>query len=126
VALALLAAAFSEDRLSLLAIFGFALAVAVAAAGKGPLHALLATRPMVFLGEISYSIYLLHWIVVQVFNRVVPLPEHGGPPLLPRAALCVTIVLGLAWLSYCLIELPARRWGRSIGRSPLPAAAISR
>jgi len=125
-AIALLAAAFSQYHLSLLALFGLPLTVAVAATGKGPLHTLFAARPVVFLGEISYSIYLLHWIVVQVFNHVDPVPDHGDPPLLLRAVLCATIVVGLAWLSYRLIELPARRWGRSIGRSPLPVGAISR
>ena len=125
-ATAILALTLSYAPLNLLATFGFALLVLVAAAGKGPLHTLFAARPVVFLGEISYSIYLLHWIVVQVFNHVDPVPDHGDPPLLLRAVLCATIVVGLAWLSYRLIELPARRWGRSIGRSPLPVGAISR
>jgi peptidoglycan/LPS O-acetylase OafA/YrhL len=125
-AAAILALAFSYAPLNLLATFGFALLVLIAATGKGPLHAVLASRPVVFLGDISYSIYLLHWIVVQVFNRMVPFPERGGPPWPLRIALCVTIILCLAWLSYHLIELPARRWGRSLGQTPVPVGVISR
>jgi peptidoglycan/LPS O-acetylase OafA/YrhL len=126
VAMAVLAIALSYASLNLLATFGFALVVAIAAAGKGPLHAALASRPVVFLGDISYSIYLLHWIVIEVFIRVVPTPDKGGPPLLLRFVTCVTIVLCLAWVSYRVIELPARRWGRSLGRSPVPVGAVSR
>jgi peptidoglycan/LPS O-acetylase OafA/YrhL len=77
--------------------------------------------------SISYSIYLLHWIVVQVFIRLVPLPGNGGPPLLLRIVTCVTIVLCLSWVSsYRVVELRARRRGRSVGQSPVPAGVISR
>jgi peptidoglycan/LPS O-acetylase OafA/YrhL len=118
--------ALSAPALNLLAAFGFALVVLVAAARKGPLHMVLSSRPVVFLGDISYSIYLLHWIVVQVFIRVVPLPDNGGPPLLLRIITCVTIVFCLAWVSYRVVELPARRWGRSLGQSPARVGAVSR
>jgi peptidoglycan/LPS O-acetylase OafA/YrhL len=125
-AIAVLSITLSYSALNLLTTFGFALVVVIAAAGKGPLHTALSSRPVVFLGDISYSIYLLHWIVIEVFIRLVPTPDKGGPPLLLRIITCVTIVLCLAWVSYRVIELPARRWGRSLGRSPVPVGAVSR
>jgi len=126
ISVALSASASDVPAMNGLAAFGFALVVLVAASGKGPFHMVLSSKPMVFLGDISYSIYLLHWIVIRVFAEVVPLPEDGGPSWLLRIITCVTIVLCLAWVSYRVIELPARRWGRSLGQSPVPVAAISR
>jgi peptidoglycan/LPS O-acetylase OafA/YrhL len=116
--------ALSDPALNLLAVFAFALVVLIAASEEGR-STVFSSRVAVFLGEISYSIYLLHWIVVEVFVRVVPLPgQGGGPPLLLRIIMGVTIVLCLAWVSYRVIELPARRWGRSLGQSPVPVGAI--
>jgi len=122
----IIAVALTHPALNLLATFGFALVVSIAAAGKGPLQVALAWRPVVFIGDISYSIYLLHWIVIQVFIRMVPLPGNGGPPLLVRIVTCVTIILCLAWVSYRVVELPARRWVRSLGQNPVPVGVISR
>ena len=36
---------------------------------------LLATKPLMFLGRISYSIYLIHWVIIVYYRLVI------GPPI---------------------------------------------
>jgi peptidoglycan/LPS O-acetylase OafA/YrhL len=65
---------------------------------------LLASRPMVFIGLISYSWYLWHWPLMS-FARIV----SGGLLSVPRAALIALFSLGLAVLWHRFIEQPFRR-----------------
>ena len=68
--------------------------------------------PVVWLGRISYSIYLVHLPVASVLNRLAPslvgpeAPEWGGVALL---ALDVLLVIGVATTCYYAVELPGRR-----------------
>ncbi len=57
--------------------FGFVavMVLAKALAGDNALAAALATRPLVLLGRISYSFYLLHWMIVVLVARAVG--PHG-------------------------------------------------
>ena len=65
---------------------------------------LLASRPMVFIGLVSYSWYLWHWPLMS-FARIV----SGGLVSISRAALIAILSLGLAILSHRFIEQPFRR-----------------
>ncbi|PPF34362.1 acyltransferase family protein [Pseudoclavibacter sp. AY1H1] len=96
-----------------------------ASGGWGPARA-LSVRPMLFVGTISYSLYLVHWPLL-----VVPQTAVGYESPLP---LWQTLALGavafpLAWLMYRFVEDPARkaRWLTSARprRSLLAAAAAS-
>jgi peptidoglycan/LPS O-acetylase OafA/YrhL len=73
-----------------------------AAARFGPAR-LTSVRPMVFLGGISYSLYLWHWPIIVLFAsyRGRPVDAVTGPPL---AALAVL----LAWLTKITVEDPVR------------------
>ena len=68
--------------------------------------------PVVWLGRISYSIYLVHLPVASVLNRLAPslvgpeAPEWGGVALV---ALDVLLVIGVATACYYAVELPGRR-----------------
>jgi peptidoglycan/LPS O-acetylase OafA/YrhL len=72
---------------------------------------------MVRLGEISYALYLVHWLIVR-YGPVSGADTAWGTPIAPTDALIsagVTIVASLvaAWLLYVLIENPAmRHWSR--------------
>jgi peptidoglycan/LPS O-acetylase OafA/YrhL len=71
---------------------------------------ILGSRPLRFLGRISYGIYLLHFVVISNLIRFTPL--H------PRAyvlfALSLALVIAAAYAAHILIERPARdainRW----------------
>ena len=76
-----------------------ALAVAPLALGNRGLYArLLASRPMVWLGEISYEIFLIHLVTMEIaMVEVVRYPIYTGSMLnLFIATLAIT--LPLAWL----------------------------
>ncbi|MDH2443790.1 acyltransferase family protein [Amnibacterium sp. CER49] len=80
-------------------------ALAVIAGGDAPvLRRVWALRPVRFVGDVSYSLYLWHWPLL-VFSRA--LTGHA-PGRLQSAAL-VLGALGLAFLSYRFIEQPFRR-----------------
>jgi peptidoglycan/LPS O-acetylase OafA/YrhL len=65
---------------------------------------LLASRPMVFIGLISYSWYLWHWPLMS-FARIV----SGGLLSVPRAVLIAVLSLVLAKFSHLFIEQPFRK-----------------
>lgn len=72
------------------------------------------SRPMVFLGEISYSFYLAHWVVLLYFRSLFADTYFGpGPAVLLVAAFLVTSVLA-AWVLYAAVERPLTRlWSQS-------------
>ena len=65
---------------------------------------LLSSRPMIFIGLVSYSWYLWHWPLLS-FARIV----SGGLLSVPRAVLITVISLLLATVSHRYIELPFRK-----------------
>jgi peptidoglycan/LPS O-acetylase OafA/YrhL len=66
-----------------------------------------------WLGRISYSMYLIHWVVM---NTVPPLPD--GTPLQGPLTLVMwlAISLGLSTLTYHFVEAPAIALGRRVIR----------
>ena len=64
----------------------------------------LTLRPMVFIGLLSYSLYLWHWPLLVV-ARLETLDEIGPWPI---AGICLLSFV-LAWLTYRYIENPLRR-----------------
>jgi peptidoglycan/LPS O-acetylase OafA/YrhL len=83
----------------------FALLIIVAANGAGWISRALASRPLVFLGEISYSIYMLHNIIINFLAR------YELIPLIPDRLQFFTaafLIIGLSAVSYLLIERPMR------------------
>lgn len=91
-------------------------AVMVIASGEHGLSIagrLLSVRPMVFIGLISYSLYLWHWPLI-VFQRTDALffSELSG---LAKAVLLAAMVV-IAWLSWKFVEMPFRARGRDIPR----------
>lgn len=74
---------------------------------------LLSTAPLVYVGKISYSLYLWHWPVI-VFYRM----TRSGP----FGALDIAVVLALSWLladlSYRFVEQPFR--SRDFRLAPAP------
>lgn len=64
----------------------------------------LTLRPMVFIGLLSYSLYLWHWPLLVV-ARLETLGEIGPWPI---AGICMLSFV-LAWLTYQYVENPLRR-----------------
>lgn len=67
---------------------------------------ILGWGPMVFVGKVSYSLYLWHWPVIVFFRRY----EQS----LTRELLVLLLIFCLSLLSYYFVEIPTRRGERSI------------
>jgi peptidoglycan/LPS O-acetylase OafA/YrhL len=77
-------------------------------------------RPLAWLGLVSYSVYLLHLLVLEPVERLLPTGTHPstapGWVQLALAAGLVGLILAASWLTYRLIEVPAQRLGRRVIR----------
>ena len=67
------------------------------------IHQLLSLRVLVFVGKISYSLYLWHWPLV-VLNRIYPVIPQGRVSKL--AIFSASMLMG--WLSWRWVESPMR------------------
>ena len=98
-------------------VFALAIAVLVVAAADGGLSRSLGARPLRWVGDRSYAIYLWHWPVI-LFLRGERAPVHG----LPLDLLRVAVTVALAAASYRWLEMPIRE--RRLARRPIPALAL--
>ena len=87
---------------------------------------LFEVRPLVWIGECSYSIYLYHYAVGMILISQVSKTIGLAPQLLLVAAISL-LVLAVGRVSYTVVENPARRWLTKllIGPPQKPAAAAS-
>jgi hypothetical protein len=60
---------------------------------------LTSARPMVFLGGISYSLYLWHWPVIDLWNAYT-----GKSPGVLSGAVLIAVSVLLAWLTKVFVE----------------------
>jgi hypothetical protein len=98
--------------------FAVAMGVVVVAAADGWGTRLLAARPMRWLGDRSYGIYLWHWPVILFLS-------HDRAPVggLALDVVRIGISIALAAASYRWLETPIRRRRRLVARWS-PAAAL--
>lgn len=126
-----------QSALGFAAPFLFAMAIYLLANGRGVVTRFLTSRPLQFLGKISYSIYMTHAVVLLVVGLAVNLAAHvlhktltvpasqlygpalgdrdmitfGGPWVMDLATLAlVAIVLAVSTVTYAFIEEPGRRF----------------
>ncbi len=78
-------------------------ALLIAAGSRGAANRALALRPIVWIGLISYPLYLWHWPLLA-FAHVVA----GGTPQALTVWGCLALSLVLAWATYRWIEVPIR------------------
>jgi peptidoglycan/LPS O-acetylase OafA/YrhL len=102
--------------------YPIAAGLCLVAAVRSPfIKAALSRREMIYLGKISYSVYLLHFPVIELLLRFTSLSIH------PMSFLVVTLVLTgcAASISYLLVEQPGsklvRRAAAYVGGGAIPA-----
>jgi peptidoglycan/LPS O-acetylase OafA/YrhL len=104
-------------RLDLLAAVGFPAVVAALACNKGKVAVLIANRVPYFLGEISFSIYLIHDplrpLALELLRFIHPAPLAASPAL-GFALLASLLVIPPAWVAYVTVERPGRRVVRGL------------
>ena len=98
------------------AALAYALLLSAVLSGQGQPTGMQARRwfsPLfMFMGQLSYGVYLFHNAAPLLLRRV--LPELGGVPLV---VLCVAFTLALAALAHYAIERPLRNYGRSLSQA---------
>ncbi len=78
--------------------------------GAGGMRRLLESRVLIFWGEVSFSAYLGHMVVLKSVHHFLP-----GLPVSLQWMLFVGLTALLAWLSFRFFELPLSRWRPSLG-----------
>lgn len=135
VAAAYVAAPYAPAPFNLTAVMLVPLGLLVASgaahdsAGRG---SWFASRPMVWLGEISFAFYMLHQLVQSYGHRVLGAGRSWDTvPAIGVVGLLMGVTVVLAWLVYALVERPVmKRFSRSrrsarITAVPAPAAVVS-
>jgi peptidoglycan/LPS O-acetylase OafA/YrhL len=92
-------------------------ATAIAAAGTAAIiafDALPAWRPILWLGSVSYSLYLFHTIVGQRVLHIGERFAHNDFARLGVLGVSITVSLVTSWLVCVLVEWPSQRWSSSI------------
>jgi len=85
----------------------FALLIFCVASGRGYASRMIGCKPMVFLGEISFSLYMIHEVIIRAILRYYPnlLFKESvwvGPAIYWTSSLLASIAL------WALVEKPAR------------------
>jgi peptidoglycan/LPS O-acetylase OafA/YrhL len=111
-----------EFRLGLLSVVAVAAVLVVAPVAldqSSPVARALAFRPLVWLGAISYGIYLWHWPIFLALNG-----ERTGWSDWRLFAVRCAATVAVAAASWGLLEQPVRRW-RPVIVPMLPLAAAT-
>jgi peptidoglycan/LPS O-acetylase OafA/YrhL len=88
-----------------------ALTIFGAATAHGFLAAMLGSRPFVWLGEISYSIYMVHFPVLLVLQRIwarAGIAEWSASGRVAAFMATVVLVISVAAMLFYAVERPAR------------------
>jgi peptidoglycan/LPS O-acetylase OafA/YrhL len=91
--------------------------VVLAACEPGPVRWLCSIPVLIWLGRISYGVYIFHWPVFIWLNHA----RTGLSPL-PLTAVRLTVTIGLAAVTYALVEQPIRQRRMVRGRTRWVAA----
>lgn len=105
-----------------LPVLGAALVIACGQhqTGLGP-EVILSTRPGQYFGEISYSLYLVHWPIL-----IIPTLVSGAPLPLWLSVMLVVVCIPAAWLLNVFVERPfrSRRFAQAAPGTSIIAALV--
>lgn len=126
-------ACFGFSKISFAAPLVFGVAVWIFAHGNGLISRLLQWRPIALLGVWSYSIYMVHALVITCVNKIVnvasvklgvplfdmvptygeinPVINFGGAWVMDLLVMAyLAMIIGLSALLWRFIEMPMQRW----------------
>uniref|UniRef100_UPI003F5A0B0C acyltransferase family protein n=1 Tax=Streptomyces asoensis TaxID=249586 RepID=UPI003F5A0B0C len=99
-------------------ILAFLMAALTFGAGLAARHRRVP-RPLTALGTISYSVYLVHPVLLTVTDGTVGRWRYDVPAL---EAAFVAVLLPLCALTYRYVEVPGQAWGRRLARRVQPGS----
>jgi peptidoglycan/LPS O-acetylase OafA/YrhL len=102
---------------------GAALIIAGGETGQSLVGRALSSKPAVFIGLISYSLYLWHWPVI-VFQKIGTILISGVSDRI-AGLVAFAVALVLAALSWKFVELPFRNGRLKLSGAPLFQAAFA-
>jgi peptidoglycan/LPS O-acetylase OafA/YrhL len=112
---------FRHGLLIAVAIASVVVIAPVSMEQRGAIARILALPPLVWLGTISYGVYLWHWPIFLALNG-----ERTGWSGLPLFGARCAATVAVAAASWWLIERPIRRWRPSrVPLLPLAAATVA-
>ena len=115
-ALLAIALALSTGPANNFTVFALALLVFGLAYQTGPVARVMSSPVAMFMGRISFSFYLVHYIPLRLALWAFG-PQMAAAPL-PTRVLCLLLVAGFCVAAACLlhhyVELPSQGIGRSI------------
>lgn len=115
------AAEFRHGLLTLVAVAAVLVVAPVALEQRGAVARVLSWAPLVWLGTISYGVYLWHWPVFLALNG-----ERTGWTGLSLFGIRCAATVALAFVSWWVIEQPIRRWRpERVPLLPLAAATVA-
>ena len=82
-----------------------------------PLLRWLNWRPVAFIGVMSYSLYLVHDVLLRAARQLLP-NHHGGQ----HAVIALAASMIAAWTIYVLVEKPCARLRKKLGRQGMGEA----
>ena len=96
---------------------GTALVIHAGRSGRSLVGRVLSFKPVVFIGLISYSLYLWHWPII-VFQGMESILTSGVSVRVTKL-ICIAVSIVAATLSWKFVELPFRRDNKSFSRGLL-------
>lgn len=84
----------------------FAVLIFTLASGTGAIGRLLSLRSLVFLGDISYSVYMLHQILIRFY--LVHMPWAYEWPMPIKFSIFLAVLFAASAAAYVWVEVPAR------------------
>ena len=125
--------------------FVFGVIVWIFALERGAVSSVLKSRAFAALGLVSYSIYMVHSLVIAVVHRGINvieqisdqklshIVEHAGERTMlisfgnawtmdALVAIYVTVVIAVSMLTWRYIEMPAQRWWNGTSAAPVPTS----
>jgi peptidoglycan/LPS O-acetylase OafA/YrhL/ankyrin repeat protein len=88
-------------------MFAAGVLIYVISIGRGRISRWLSSPPLVLLGEISFSLYLIHQILIRFYqNNIAAFPKLPDP--IPLAIFWVVLLL-FSYLMWAIVENPSRQ-----------------
>ena len=97
-------------------VTAFGLAVLTFAAGLAFRRRVRWPRALTWFGLISYSVYLLHPLVIEAYHHFYPSRQHHFYLQVLIATGLLVIVIALSSVTYLYVERPMQNVGRRVGR----------